>query len=141
MHEVLCCMFRMRPVHEDTQEATGEFMKKNTAKVDSRLITAWEKRIKLRAEGDKLLAEGNKLWAEGDKLYAEGDKLYAEGSKLYAEGSKLYAEGYKLYAEGYKLYAEGYELWAETILAVHGNIALEWNKGTCTLATGEVLKP
>jgi hypothetical protein len=37
---------------------------------------AWEKRIKLRAEGDKLYAESDKLYAEGDKLYAEANLVY-----------------------------------------------------------------
>ena len=79
------------------------------------LQMAWESRLKLRAEGSKLRAEGDKLWAEGNKLWAEGVKLWAEGNKL----------------------------WAETILAVCGNIKIEWrwNKAAqdydCILETGE----
>lgn len=37
----------------------------------SKLLSKWNKRLKLRTEGDKLWAEGGKLWAEGDKLWAE----------------------------------------------------------------------
>ena len=97
------------------------------------LKVEWEKRLKLRAEGDKLQAEGNKLWAEGDKLRAEGNKLQAESNKLWAEGDKLWAEGNKL--------------WAEAIITVHGNIKLEWKNWNiethlyeCHLETGEVFK-
>jgi len=93
-------------------------------------------------------AEGNKLWAEGDKLWAEGDKLWAEEGKLWAEGGKLCAEGGKLCAEGDKLRAEGNKLWAEAIIAVHGNIRMEWKNYSpekddfeCHLETGEVFKP
>ena len=49
----------------------------------------------------------------------------------------------KLRAEGSKLRAEGDKLWAETILAVCGNIKIEWrwNKAAqdydCILETGE----
>ncbi|MFA5936565.1 MAG: hypothetical protein WC822_01665, partial [Candidatus Paceibacterota bacterium] len=61
--------------------------------------------------------------------------------KLYAEGSKLRAEGDKLWAEGDKLYAEGDKLWAEAILAVHGNITLEWKSWDwCVLGNGEEYK-
>ena len=81
--------------------------------MDIRLIKAWKKRKKLRAEGDKLYAEGRKLYAEGNKLYAEGDKLRAEGNIL----------------------------WAEAILEVHGNIKMEWKGNECHLGTGEVFKP
>jgi len=56
----------------------------------SLLKQAWDKRKKLRAEGDKLFAEGNKLLAEGRKLFAEGNKLRAEGNKLYVEGNLVY---------------------------------------------------
>src|SRR5579859_364510 len=80
---------------------------------------AWETRLKLHAEGAKLHAEGAKLRAEGAKLHAEGAKFYAEGNKLHAERDKRYAEGDKLHAEGDKL-------WAEAIIAVYGNIKLEW---------------
>jgi hypothetical protein len=79
------------------------------------LQVAWESRLKLWAEGSKLRAEGDKLWAEGSKLWAEGDKLWAEGDKL----------------------------WAETILAIHGNIKIEWRwneaaeDDDCILETGE----
>ena len=94
------------------------------------LEIAWEKRLKLYAEGDKLKAEVTKLWAEGTKLRAEGEKLYAEGDKLRAEGDKLRAEGDKL--------------WAEAILEIKGNIKLEWkyvkNEYECHLETGEVFK-
>lgn len=73
-------------------------------------------------------------------------RLWAEGDKLWAEGDKLRAEGYKLLAEGNKLQAEGDKLWAEAILAVHGNIKIEWKNYTekgfeCHLETGEVFKP
>ena len=74
------------------------------------------------------------IWSIRLKLYAEGNKLHAESNKLYAEGSKLHAEGDKL--------------WAEAILAVYGNIKLEWknwnnkkNDYECHLETGEVFKP
>ena len=64
-----------------------------------------------------------KLWAEGDKLRAEGDKLRAEGLKLWAEGNKL---------------------WADAILAVYGNIKLEWkwrdNILDCELENGEIYR-
>lgn len=59
---------------------------------------AWNKRKKLRAEGDKLMAEGNKLMAESNKIRAEGDKLRAEGDKL----------------------------WAEAVLIKHGNVEVKW---------------
>ncbi len=62
------------------------------------LTVAWNKRL-------RLMAEGAKLRAEGDKLRAEGAKLWAEGAKLWAEGAKL---------------------WAEKIIEVCGNIKLEW---------------
>ena len=74
---------------------TGGFRpeSKRTHKMKATLDIAWDKRAKLRAEGNKLRAEGSKLHTEGDKLRAEGSKLYAEGNKLHAEGSKLRAEG------------------------------------------------
>ena len=81
--------------------------------VQKKLNTAWKKRLKLRAEGDK-------LWAEGDKLYAEGNKLRAEGDRLWAEGDKL---------------------WAEAVLAEFGNIPMNYvwdsEKGghSCILST------
>jgi hypothetical protein len=121
------------------------------------LSSAWAERVKLSAEANKLIAEGHKLWAERDKLRAEGLKLIVEGGKLSAECLKLRAEGHKLYAEGYKLHAEGnnliadglklsadgYRLWVEAILAVHGNIEIEWvlniesGEHDCILETGE----
>ena len=74
-------------------------------------------------------------------------KLRAEGSKLQAEGNKLQAEGNKLQAEGNKLQADGDILWLDAVIAVHGNIKLEWknwNETTrsyeCHLETGEVFK-
>ena len=97
------------------------------------LKIAWEKRAKLRAEGDKLRTEGDKLWDEGDKLRAEGDKLRAKGDKLWDEGDKLRAKGDKL--------------WAEAIIAIKGNIIIEWEYVTeksdfrCKLKTGEVFEP
>ena len=93
-------------------------MKTKTKKKLTLSIT-WEKRAKLRAEGDKLRAEGNKLLAEGAKLRAEGDKLRAEGNKL----------------------------WADAIIDKFGNIILEWelvsekNDYRCTLENGEVYEP
>ena len=67
--------------------------------------------------------------------------------KLYAESDKLWAEGDKLRAEGDKLRAEGDILWLDAVIAVHGNIKLEWknwNRTTksheCHLETGEVFK-
>jgi len=66
------------------------------------------------------------VWKIRLQLHAEGDKLRAEGAKLQAEGNKLWAEGAKLWAEGNKLWAEGDKLWVEGILAVYGNIKLEW---------------
>ena len=89
------------------------------------LKAMWRKRLKLHAKGGKLQAEGSKLWAEANRLWAEGDKLQAEGSKLWAEGDKL---------------------WAEAVLAVHGNIKLEWKNWNeergheCWLENGEVFK-
>ena len=50
---------------------------------NNELQIAWQKRLKLRAEGNKLYAEGYKLHVEGDKLHAEGNKLYAEGDVLF----------------------------------------------------------
>ena len=68
--------------------------------------------------------------------------------QLWAEGSKLRAEGSKLNAEGNGIWAEGNKLWAEGILAVYGNISLEWKNYNsekkdyeCHLETGEVFKP
>ena len=88
------------------------------------------------------------VWGIRLQLWAEGNKLRAEGSKLWAEGSKIWAEGDKLRAEGDKLQAEGNELWAKAIIAVYGNIKLEWknyNKEKqdyeCHLETGEIFKP
>ena len=53
----------------------------------------------------------------------------------------------KLCAESNKLRAEGDKLWAEGIIAVYGNIKIEWknwHKDTktyeCHLETGEVFK-
>ena len=83
-------------------------------------------------------------WTARLKLWAEGAKLRAEGAKLRAEGDKLWAEGAKLRAEGDKLRAEGDKLWAEMIIAVHGNITLEWKwRGDvwdCHLGTGEIFR-
>jgi len=79
-------------------------------KINKQLQTAWNKRNKLRAEGDKLWAEGSKLRAEGNKLVAEGDKLYAEGSKLYAEGDIIFIN---------------------KILSVLGNVEMEWKDRGC----------
>ena len=83
-------------------------------------------------------------WNARLKLKAEGYKLRAEGYKLMAEGDKLWAEGYKLKAEGYKLMAEGDKLWADAILAVYGNIKLEWkwrdNILDCELENGEIYR-
>ena len=83
------------------------------------LKTAWKKRARLKAEGDK-------LWADCDKLRAEGDKLRAERDKLWAEGDKL---------------------WACAILKIKGNIKIKWTYVSeksdyrCTLETGEVFEP
>jgi len=57
-------------------------------------------------------------WNKRLELHAEADKLRAEGSKLYAEGDVIFAEA---------------------VLAVHGNIEIEWQDWDhCILETGEV---
>ena len=57
---------------------------------------------------------------------------------VWAYRLKLRAEGVKLRAEGDKLWAEGNKLWAEAVIAVHGNIMMEWKSSThCVLGTGE----
>ena len=71
---------------------------------------AWNKRAKLRAEGDKLRAEGEKLHAEGKKLHAEDDKLWAEGDIIFMDA----------------------------VIKTYGNIPIKWNdNGSCTLTIGE----
>jgi hypothetical protein len=99
---------------------------------------AWNKRDKLRAEGNKCYAEGNKCYAERDKLRAERDKLRAEGDKCYAEGDKCYAEGDKLRAEGDIVFLTA-------VIAAYGNVGLAWKNFNpehqsyeCHLANGEV---
>ena len=100
----------------------------NMKKKELGLEFIWKIRLQLRAEGNKLWAEGNKFW----------------GTK----GAKLYTRDVKLCAEGNKLWAESNRIWAEGILAVYGNITLEWknysskkNDSECHLETGEVFKP
>ena len=53
-----------------------------------------------------------------------------------------------LWAEGDKLWAEGDRLWAEAVIAVHGNIKMEWKNWhedarsyECHLEGGEVFIP
>ena len=109
------------------------------------LLRLWKIRLGIRDEGNKLYDEGGKLRAEGSKLYAEGSKLYAEGNRLYAEGNRLYAEGNRLRAEGGKLRAEGDIIFIKGVIALHGNIKLEWKNYNperddheCHLGNGEV---
>jgi hypothetical protein len=94
-----------------------------------------------KGEDMKRKAKGLSLgfvWAYRLKRHAEGDKRHAEGNKLRAEGSKYWAEGDKLRAEGNKLRAEGDKLWAEAVIAVHGNVTMEWKSSAhCVLGTGE----
>jgi len=59
----------------------------------------------------------------------------------------VWKERLKLYAEGNKLCAEGDILWLDAVIAVHGNIKLEWENWDettksyeCHLETGEVFK-
>ena len=106
----------------------------------TRLVAAWKKQVKLRAEGDLLWAEGSRLNAEGDLLWAEAAKLRAEGDKLRAEGAKLWAESYKLWAEGAKLWAESYKLWAEAVLAAYGNVEIDWSKSPDCIVEGVTYK-
>lgn len=135
-------------------------------KTNEKLLAGWNRRLAIRAEGDRLYAkyknlcaerarlcargdrlhaEGCKLYAEGKKLCAEVERLHAEGKKIHAEGEMLYGEKEKLYAEGTKLYAEGDILWANLILETYGNnIEMEWvwneehGDRECHLENGEV---
>lgn len=100
--------------------------------------TLWVKGNKLWAEGEKLRAKGNRLWAGGNKLWAEGNTLWIKSEQLWVEGEKLRAEGNKLRAEGNRLWIKGDQLWAEAIIAVHGDIRLDWKSDAhCVLETGE----
>jgi hypothetical protein len=88
-----------------------------------KLTEQWNKRLDLRAEGEKLLAEGEKLLAEGNRLTAEGSKLLTEGDKLRVEGETL---------------------WIDAILEAYGNITVEWKFNgedyDCILENGERYK-
>ena len=90
--------------------------------------------MKLNKQTTKIL---NLNWGFRLKLWDEGDKLWDEGDKLCAEGNKLCAEGNKLRAEGNKLCAEGDKLWAETILAVCGNVTMNWKSETECVVDGK----
>ena len=70
-----------------------------------KLHVQWQQRLKLRSESNKLRAKGYKLWDKSYKLRAEGDKLWAESCKLRFEDNKL---------------------WADSIIAVFGNIVMNW---------------
>ena len=59
----------------------------------------------------------------------ENRKLHVQWQqrlKLRSEGNKLRAEGDKLRSEGYKLWDKSYKLWADSIIAVFGNIVMNW---------------
>ena len=69
--------------------------------------------MKLNKQTTKIL---NLNWGFRLKLWDEGDKLCAEGNKLCAEGDKL---------------------WAETILAVCGNVTMNWKSETECVVDGK----
>ena len=73
-------------------------------------------------------------WKKRNKLRKKRDKLWAESNKLYAEGGKLWAEGDILFLNA--------------VIAVYGDITVEWKNWDhkkqayeCHLGNGIVLKP